>query len=47
MDLVRKMSLIGQDDQINQQSCCGKDERDGSSRTQRNDDMGTQYEGDY
>ena len=47
MDLVRKMSLTGQDDQINQQSCYEKDEGDGSSRILRNDDMGNQYEADY
>ena len=47
MDLVRKMSLTGQDDQIKQQPCYGKDEGDGSSRIQRNDDVGNQYEADY
>ena len=41
------MSLTGQDDQINQQSCYGKDEGAGSSRIQRNDDVGNQYEADY
>ena len=41
------MSLTGQDDQINQQSCYGKDEGDDSSRILRNDDMGNQYEADY
>ena len=40
------MSLTWQDDQINQQSCCGRDEGDGSSKIQRND-MGNQYEADY
>ena len=47
MDVVRKMLLTGQDNQINQQSCYGKDEGDGSSRIQRNDDVGNQYEADY
>ena len=47
MDLARKMSLTGQDDQINQQSCYGKEKGDGSSRILRNDDMGNQYEADY
>ena len=46
MNLVRKMSLR-QDDQIKQQSCYGKNERDGSSRIQRIDDVGNQYEADY
>ena len=41
------MTLAGQDDQINQQSCYRKDEGDGSSRIQRNDDVGNQYEADY
>ena len=41
------MSLTGQDDQINQQSWYGKDEGNGSSRIQRNDDVGNQYEADY
>ena len=40
------MSYTGQDDQINQQLCYGKDEGDGSSRIQRNDDVGNQYESD-
>ena len=38
---------LRQDDQIKQQSCYGKDERDGSSRIQRIDDVGNQYEADY
>ena len=42
------MSLAeGEEDQINQSACCGKDEGDGSSRVHRTDDMGNQYEGDY
>ena len=45
--MVRKMPLAGQDDQIKQQSCYGKDEGDGSSRIQRNGDVGNQYEADY
>ena len=46
MDLVRKMSLTGQDDH-KQQPHYGKDEGDSSSRIQRNDDVGNQYEADY
>ena len=45
--MVRKMPLAGQDDQIKQQSCYGKDEGDGSSRIQKNDDVRNQYEPDY
>ena len=41
------MSLTGQDDQINQQLCYGKDEGDGSSRIQRNDDVSNQYQAGY
>ena len=41
------MSLTGQDDQINQQSCYGRDEGNGSSRIQRNVDVGNQCEADY
>ena len=41
------MSLTGEDDQIKQQSCYGKDKWHGSSRIQRNDDVGNQYEADY
>ena len=46
-NLVRKMSVTRQGDQINQQSCYGKDAGDESSRFQRNDDVGNQYEADY
>ena len=47
MYLVGKMSLAGQDNQIKQQSCYGKDKGDGSSGIQRNDDVGNQYKADY
>ena len=47
VNLVTKTSFTGQDDQIKQQSCYGKDEGDGSSRIQRNGDVGNQYEADY
>ena len=48
VDFVRKITLTeGQDNQINQQSCYGKDEGDGLSRIQRNDDVGNQNEADY
>ena len=38
--------MTGQDDQIKLQSCYGKNERYDSSRIQRNDDVGNQYEAD-
>ena len=41
------MFLTGQEDQIKQQLCYGKDERDGLSRIKRNDDMGNQHEANY
>ena len=48
MDLVKKMSLTGgQDDLINQQLCYGKDKRDGPSKIQGNDDVGNQYKSKY
>ena len=47
MNLVRKMSVTRQGEQINQQSCYGKDTGDESSRIQRNDNVGNQYETDY
>ena len=48
MDLISMISLTGgQVDQINQQLCYGKDEGNGSSRIQINDDVVNQYEVDY
>ena len=39
--------MTRQVNQINQQSCYGKDEGDRSSSIQRNDDVGNQYKDDY